>query len=204
MIKRDETGKNILYYFLGYTNEIQLPNPDLALYNSPSLTFTLIERDGGHRSSISRRNSRRSEQEEQVAQAARATQAAQPAPSASPAQHTPPSAMLGMGWTPAIPAPGLTPGYGYGMGYVPHTYEAGGLSWQAGGSSWQAHGGVGPSDPEACGVGGSRHHEPGHSSDSKGMAPPVRPQVTLDVLNTRMGGLELQNRLIQDTLNAHI
>jgi hypothetical protein len=36
------------------------------------------------------------------------------------------------------------------------------------------------------------------------MPPPVRPQVTLDVLNTRMGGLELQNRQIQGTLNAHI
>jgi len=71
VIKRDKTGKMILYYFLGYTNEIQLPNPDLALYNSPSLTFTLIEREGGRRSSVSRRNSRRREQEEQAAQAAR-------------------------------------------------------------------------------------------------------------------------------------
>ena len=48
VIKHDETSKKILYYFPGYTNEIQLPNPDLALYNSPSLTFTLIEREGGH------------------------------------------------------------------------------------------------------------------------------------------------------------
>jgi len=103
MIKRDKTGKKILYYFPGYTNEIQLPNPDLALYNSPSLTFTLIEREGGRRSSISRRNSQRREQEEQAAQAA------QPAPSAQPAQHTPPPAMPGMGWTPAIPAPEFTP-----------------------------------------------------------------------------------------------
>ena len=30
MIKRDETGKKILFYFSGYTNEIQLPNPDLT------------------------------------------------------------------------------------------------------------------------------------------------------------------------------
>jgi len=72
------------------------------------------------------------EQEEQAAQAARA---AQPAPSAQPAQHTPPPAMPGMGWTPAIPTPEFTPGYGYGMGYVPHPYEAGGSSWQAGGPS---------------------------------------------------------------------
>jgi len=112
--------------------------------------------------------------------------------------------MPGMGWTPAIHPPRFTPGYGYGMGYVPHPYEAGGLSWQAGGLSWQAHRGVGPSEPEAYGAGESRHHEPGHSSDSEGMPPPVRPQVTLDVLNTRMGGLELQNRQIQGTLNAHI
>jgi len=98
MIKRDEIGKKILYYFSGYTNEIQLPNPDLALYNSPLLTFTLIERKGGRKSSVSRRNSQRREQEEQAAQAARAAQVAQPAPSAQPAQHTPPQAMLGMGW----------------------------------------------------------------------------------------------------------
>jgi hypothetical protein len=64
MIKHDETGKKILYYFPRYTNEIQLPNPDLALYNSPSLTFTLIKKEGGRRSSVSRRNSRRREQEE--------------------------------------------------------------------------------------------------------------------------------------------
>jgi len=42
VIKRDEIGKKILYYFPGYTNEIQLANPYLALYNSPSLTFTLL------------------------------------------------------------------------------------------------------------------------------------------------------------------
>jgi len=77
--------------------------------------------------------------------------------------------MPGMGWTPAIPALGFTPGYGYGIGYVPHPYEAGGSSWQAGGSSWQAHRGAGPSEPEAYGAGGSRHHEPGHFSDSEGM-----------------------------------
>ena len=40
---------HLSYYFPGYTNEIQLPNPVLALYNSPSLTFTLIEREGGRR-----------------------------------------------------------------------------------------------------------------------------------------------------------
>jgi len=99
-----------------------------------------------------------------------------------------------MGWTHAIPAPGFTPMYGYGNGYVPHPYEAGGSSWQAGGLSWQAHGGAGPREPEAYGARGSRHHELGHSSDFEGMPPPVHPQVTLDVLNTRMGGLELQNR----------
>ena len=50
----------------------------------------------------------------------------------------------------------------------------------------------------------SRHHEPGHSSDSEEMPAPVHPQVTLDVLNTHMGRLDLQNRQIQGTLNAHI
>ena len=116
MIKRNKTGKKILFYFLGYTNEILLPNSDLALYNSPSLTFTLNEREGGRRSFVSCRNPQWREQEEQAAQAARA---AQLAPSAQPAQHTPPPSMPGMGWTPAIPAPRFTPGFGYGMGYVP-------------------------------------------------------------------------------------
>jgi len=83
--------------------------------------------------------------------------------------------MPGMGWTPAILAPGFTPGYPYGMGYVPHPYEAGGSSWQVGGSSWQAHGGAGPSEPNSYVGGGSRYHEPGHSSDSKEMPPLVRP-----------------------------
>jgi len=32
MIKHDEIVKKILYYFPGYTNKIQLPNPDLALF----------------------------------------------------------------------------------------------------------------------------------------------------------------------------
>jgi len=136
VIKCDETGKKILYYFPGCTNEIQLPNLDFSLYSSPSLTFTLIEREGGHRSSVSRSNSRRREKEEQAAQAARVAQEEQPAPSAQPAQYTPPPAMPGMGWTPAVPAPGFTPRYGYGTGYVPHPYEAGGSSWHAGGSSW--------------------------------------------------------------------
>jgi len=124
VIKRDETGKKILYYFPRYTNEIQLPNPDLAVYNSPSLTFTVIEREGRRRSSVSRRNSRRREQEEQAAQVAWAAQPAQPA------QHTPPTAMPRMGWTAAIPAPRFTPGYGYGLGYVPNPYKAGGSSCQ--------------------------------------------------------------------------
>ena len=84
VIKREEIGKKILYYFHEYTNKIQLPNPDLALYNSPLLTFTLTEREGGRRSFVSRRNSRRREQEEQATQAARAAKAAQPPPSAQP------------------------------------------------------------------------------------------------------------------------
>lgn len=65
------------------------------------------------------------------------------------------------------------------------------------------------------GAGGSRgqhSHEAGgsgqphqeHTLDEEDMPPPIRPQVTLDSLNTRMGGLELQQRQIQGTLNAHI
>jgi len=80
------------------------------------------------------------------------------------------------------------------MGYVPHPYEAGGSSWQAGGSSWQVHGGAGPSEPEAYGEGDPGITRQNTSQIPRGWYPSVRPQVTLDVLNTRMGGLELQNR----------
>jgi hypothetical protein len=47
-----------VFYFLGYTNEIPLPNPDLRLYKSPALTFILVEQEEARRSLASRWSTR--------------------------------------------------------------------------------------------------------------------------------------------------
>jgi len=44
--------REIVFFFPGYTNEIQLPNLDLRLYKSPALTFPLVSQEEAHRSSI--------------------------------------------------------------------------------------------------------------------------------------------------------
>jgi hypothetical protein len=54
-LKNDDAW-NLVFYFLWYTNEISLPNPDLCLYKSPVLTFTLVEQEEARRSSASRRS----------------------------------------------------------------------------------------------------------------------------------------------------
>ena len=36
---------NLVFFFLGYTNEIPLPNPGFSLYKSPSPPFTLVEQE---------------------------------------------------------------------------------------------------------------------------------------------------------------
>ena len=56
-LKYDDAG-NLVFFFLGYTNEIPLPNPGLSLYKSPSLTVTLVEQEEAHRSSVSHRATR--------------------------------------------------------------------------------------------------------------------------------------------------
>jgi hypothetical protein len=185
VIKRNASGNGFVFYFPGYINEIPLPNPDLALYTCPSLTFELVEKEEARRSSASRRESRRMRQEEAAQQA-------------QPTQPTPAPAAPERGWSPTMTTPGFTPGYGYGMGYVPSPYEAGGSGWQ---EMYRAGGSRGQHSHEAGGS-GQPHQE--HTLDEEDMPPPIRPQVTLDSLNTRMGGLELQQRQIQGTLNAHI
>ena len=89
--------------------------------------------------------------------------------------------------------PGFTLGYGCGMGYVPSPYEAGGSGWK---EMYRAGGSRGQHSHEAGGS-GQPHQE--HTLDEEDKPPPIRPQVTLDSLNTRMGGLELQQRQIQGT-----
>ena len=44
---------SLIFFYLGYTNEIPLPNAEFHLYNCHSLTNTLVPREGGrrHRSS---------------------------------------------------------------------------------------------------------------------------------------------------------
>ena len=56
-LKYDDAG-NLVFFFPGYTDEILLHNPELSLYKSPSLTFTLVEQEKARRSSISRRATR--------------------------------------------------------------------------------------------------------------------------------------------------
>ena len=56
-LKNDDVG-NLVYLFLGYTNEIPLPNLELSLYKSPSLTFTLVKQEEVRRSFVSRRATR--------------------------------------------------------------------------------------------------------------------------------------------------
>ena len=56
-LKYDDTG-NLVFFFLGYTNEILLPNLELSLYKSLSLTFTLVEQEEARRSFVSHRATR--------------------------------------------------------------------------------------------------------------------------------------------------
>ena len=46
---------NLVFFFLRYKNEIMLSNPKLSLNKSSELTFTLVEQEEAHRSSVSRR-----------------------------------------------------------------------------------------------------------------------------------------------------
>ena len=43
-LKYDDAG-NLVFFFPGYTNVILLPNPELSLYKSSELTFTLVEQE---------------------------------------------------------------------------------------------------------------------------------------------------------------
>ena len=44
---------SLIFLFMGYTNEISLPNADFHLYNCRSLTIPLVQREGGRRHSVS-------------------------------------------------------------------------------------------------------------------------------------------------------
>jgi hypothetical protein len=56
-LKYDDTG-NLMFYFLGYTNEIPLSNLGFSLYMSASLTFTIIKQEKARRSFVSHRSTR--------------------------------------------------------------------------------------------------------------------------------------------------
>ena len=40
---------SLIFFFMGYTNEISLPNAEFHLYNCRSLTIPLVRREGGRR-----------------------------------------------------------------------------------------------------------------------------------------------------------
>ena len=42
-----------IFFFMGYTNEISLPNAEFHLYNCRMLTIPLVRREGGRRHSVS-------------------------------------------------------------------------------------------------------------------------------------------------------
>jgi hypothetical protein len=59
---KNDNKENLVFYFLGCTNDIPLPNPDLHLYKSTVLTFILVEQEEALRSSASLRSTRSSSQ----------------------------------------------------------------------------------------------------------------------------------------------
>ena len=50
-LKYDD-ARNLVFFFPRYTNEIPLPNPDLHLYNPPTLIFPLVPQEEAHRNSM--------------------------------------------------------------------------------------------------------------------------------------------------------
>ena len=59
MLKKKENGQLVMMY-LGYTNEILLPNPDLGLYTMNAFTFNLQVKEVAPRMSASARITRAS------------------------------------------------------------------------------------------------------------------------------------------------
>jgi len=115
IIKFDEKDhEKIVYFFPGFVNEIPLPNPELSLYKSPSLTFALVELDEARRSSVSRRSSHRRAMGE-----ASGSQIPQPTPVPVPAP----------GFFAPTLNPGLTPTFQYEGMFTPHPDQAGGSTW---------------------------------------------------------------------------
>ena len=118
IVKADEhNAEKLIYFFPGYTLEIPLPNPELSLYKSRSLTFALVEAEEARRSSVSRRSSRR-----------RAT-AGEGSGSQTP-QPTPVMSTPLPGFFSATPYPTFTPNFQFGGMYAPRPDEAGGSGWQ--------------------------------------------------------------------------
>jgi hypothetical protein len=105
-LKYDNVG-NLMFYFSGYTNEIQLPNPDLRLYKSPALTFTLVEQEEARRSLACRKSTWSRKRNE-------AGSSQQPPPTPTP----PVPQMHMLGWLPVMYTLGFSLGYQPGWGYA--------------------------------------------------------------------------------------
>ena len=97
-LKYDVAG-NLVFFFLGYTNEIPLPNSGFSLYKSQSLIFTLVEQEEACRSSVSYWGIRSSARDE----ASSSQQPLTPTPLVPQVFHTE--------WFPAMQTPRFTPGY---------------------------------------------------------------------------------------------
>jgi hypothetical protein len=178
-LKYDDAG-NLVFYFSRYTNEIQLPNLELLLYKSPTLTFTLVEQEEAHRNLASRRSTWSRKRNE-------VGSSQQPPPTS-----TPPVPQTHMSrWLPAMHTSRFTSWYQPSCGYTLHPLEAGGPGWhEVRGFGW--------------------HEQQAHSSNSKGLPPLVHPRQStsdrreLGGINTSLGGLELRTGEIQNTLNTHM
>ena len=128
-LKYDDAG-NLVFFFLGYTNKISLPNPGFSLYKSPSLTFTLVEQEEARRSSISHRGTRSRARDE--AGSSQQPLTLTPTPLVPLAFQTQ--------WFPAMQMPRFTLGYQPGWGYTPQPHEDGGLGWhEADDVAWAHH-----------------------------------------------------------------
>jgi hypothetical protein len=127
--KYDDAG-NLVFFFLGYTNEISLPNLRFSLYKSPSLTFTLVEQEEACKSSVSRRGTRSRARDEA------GSSQQPPTPTLTPLVphefHTE--------WFPAMQTPRLTPRYQLGWGHTLQPHEVGGSGWhEANDAAWVHH-----------------------------------------------------------------
>ena len=184
MLKSAPDG-SIIFFFLGYVNEIPLPNPGLRLYKSHGYTFELQPIEAPRRSSMSGRMTRSMSRND-----------------AMDIPPPPPHAFHGYPWY--APAGGMDgSSFGQQAGwdqYLPQP-EVGGSSWQSAGSNeWdqvaRANWGSSSSSGGAPPLFAVRR-----SFSARGYRDLTQ---GLHDLNIRVGDVDERTQQIQGTLNQHI